>query len=249
MTRKMMMMTALLGAVLLACPGCAGESSATDSLSSTAETTTSSAETTTSSAATTTSQAADTTAAPATTSEKPADTTQAPATAPAETTTKATESGSSSAELTVAQAKEIMAALQKVDGWGASVIDMDMETTAAANDTMYCKVTDPAYKSTADVRRFMTEHMTDAFIEENYSNLLGGDKPYFIDADGALYVQNSPHGYKYIFTDTAPTLEKTMEDGYTIYCFISDMGQEQAVLLFVNDVGGTWKLSGVSFGM
>ena len=241
MNKKTMILTALLaaGMLLTACGGSSTASSEPEK----AETTTSSAETTTS-AAETTASAAETAAAPAAESTKAPESSDAPA-----DTTKAADSGSTEAVLTAAEAKEIMAALQKADSWGATLIEKDTEVKHEANGTEYFKVTDAAFKTTDDVRKYLNDHMTAEFISENYGFLLGGDQPFFIDVDGALYVRDYPRGYKYRFTDTEPTIEKTMEDGCTVYAFYDDMGQDQAVLLFVNKADGTWKLSGISFGM
>ena len=63
----------------------------------------------------------------------------------------------------------------------------------------------PVEVSTADVRSYMNEYMTQDFISSRYYDILDSDTPGCIDADGALYIRNTPKGGGFAFTGADTT--------------------------------------------
>lgn len=243
--KKMTMMLAVL-AGCLALTACGGESSTAGDSSSAAETTTSASDTTaetTTAAAETTASAADTTEAAADTTAAPSDTTAAPA---ADTTAAAqTETGGP----TAAEAKALLEALNKVEKLGAAAVETDASASwKSESGEEYLKAAGSEFADTAAVKKFMEDNLTADFIAERYSGILGTDKPMCVDVDGALYIRNNPHGGGFAYKDAEPVIEKTMEDGYSVFQKYDDFGAENTLEIRVVETDGKWKITGASFG-
>lgn len=147
---------------------------------------------------------------------------------------------------TIPEAKDIRDALAFADKLMSGVaIATDESAEYTADDgTVYHKSADALYTSTADVRSYLSIYMTEQFISSTYGSLFGTDSPKCIDVDGELYIQYSPVGGKYSFTDDDPTVTETAE-GYSINIKNYDYGAENTVAVYVVKDNGIWKINGV----
>lgn len=149
---------------------------------------------------------------------------------------------------TSAQAKEIIGALnmlERLDGCG---LQFDADTVYTVNGTVYHKVTVSDFTDTASIRSYEEMYLTQDMINERYSNIVDGDSPAFIDAEDGLYMKDSARGF-YIFSDTEPKIEKTSEEGYSILAEYDNFGETTTADIRIINVDGTWKISGISFGI
>ena len=149
---------------------------------------------------------------------------------------------------TEAQAKELINAvntLEKLGGCGATFDEEKSHTSD--NGTVYYRVTQSGFSGTADIAAFEGKYFTQSMINERYSNIISGDTPIFIDAEGELYMQNSARGF-YILNSNAPKIEKSSENGYSILVEFDDFGGMSTADIRVANENGSWKVNGISFG-
>ena len=145
------------------------------------------------------------------------------------------------------QAQELIRALDTLERLVGCGLSYDADNVYTVNGTAYHKVEDPAFATTAAIRSYAEQYLTEEMIAERYSALVGGDQPIYLDGDDGLYMKDDAKGF-YIFSDAAPGIEKTSEEGYSILASFDDFGQAETADIRVVNENGTWKISGISFG-
>lgn len=190
---------------------------------------------------------AETTAAEATTTAEEtsaaAEQTEAPTEAAPTEADNTAESGP-----TEAQAAEIINAIKTLERLGGCGLSYDEETVYTSESGInYYKVTESGFTGTADIKAIQDSYLTRNMINGRYSDLIGAESSLYIDADGALYMQNYARGF-YIFKDTTPKIEKSSEAGWSILADFDNFGSIETADIRVINEGGTWKADSISFG-
>ena len=236
-------------ALLLSCmTGCGGKSSSSSDTEEAATVTSAASETTETSSETETSEATSETeeisseTATATTVETETQTV-------GEITTEtvidiSTEDGAPTAY----EAKEIMEALNTVDKLGGCAVPFDEASVyTSENGTVYYKVAGSGFTSTADIRTFMEKYLSPELIADRYSSIIGGDSPLYIDAEGALYMQNNARGGGFSFKDTEPVIKSEADGKYSIIADYDDYGAVSTLEIAVSKHADGWKIDFLTF--
>lgn len=148
----------------------------------------------------------------------------------------------------VEQARELMEALNNIDRLGASAIPFDEKDVFEAQGTMYYRILSPMFQSTADVRSYMNEYMTDAWIKERYSSILEAEEPVCIDVDGALYISNRAKAGGFAFSENDPMIVKDDDGQYEILAEFDNYGMGATMHISLKYVEGVWKIDGMKTG-
>ena len=239
---KALLITALAAAMLMG--GCG------DKKDTTTATTEAATEATTAAAVTTEAGKDDTTAEKKDTTEDKEELTTASATETTVETTEATTEDDSEAAPDAAEAKELMAALNRIDYLGACAVQNDYSVVYEdEKGYRYHPVTDPDFKTVADLENYINRYLTKSFINERYSAITGTDVPEYIDVDGVLYVIEAGKGAGFDFLEADPDIEKTSENGYTIMANYDNFGVLDTLAIMIEKEDGRWKINGISYGM
>lgn len=164
-------------------------------------------------------------------------------------TARTTETDTAAAPaLDAAAAAELIRALDTVDRLGASAVNVDENIKYTDdNGEVYFKTDNPDFKSTGDIQALMDRCMTEKFISQRYSFMLGSDSPMFIDADGGLYIKYAPRGGGFAFTDKEPTVQKISDDKYLVLAKYDDCGAPNVLQIeVVRDASG-YKIDNIAF--
>ncbi|WP_297959026.1 hypothetical protein [uncultured Ruminococcus sp.] len=149
---------------------------------------------------------------------------------------------------TEAQAAGIVNAIKSLERLGGCGLSYDAETVYTSESGInYYKVTESGFTGTADIKAIQDSYISQNMINERYSYLIGGESPFYIDVEGALYMQNYARGF-YIFQETAPKIEKTSENGWSILADFDNFGGIDTADIRVVNENGTWKADSISFG-
>ena len=144
---------------------------------------------------------------------------------------------------------EIKAALSTAEKL-SSGLDIDLNTAyTGANGTTYNKVTSSDFSSPSEISSYIKTYFTQDAISRDWSELVEGENPYYIDVDGEMYSSIGPRGGRFALQDGEVTVEKTTVDGYTLAIPNNDYGADGYVWVDVVNEGGQWKINGISFGM
>ncbi len=162
---KALLITALAAALLMG--GCGDKKDTTTA--------------TTAAAATTTEAGKDDTTEEKKTTEEKSESTTA-----TEAETEASTEAPAEDALTVTEARELMNALNSIDFIGACALDNDSTILYEdENGHRYHPVTDPDFKTLADIENYVNQYLTEEFINERYKGITGTDTPEYMDVDGA----------------------------------------------------------------
>ncbi|MDY3793180.1 MAG: hypothetical protein SOZ56_12020 [Oscillospiraceae bacterium] len=152
-------------------------------------------------------------------------------------------------ELT-AEASRLMGALDYIDRIGGGNIPKDEKDTIEQDGRQYARVS-AQFENTADLEQYMTENLTDELIQSRYSHITGGEQPYYIDVDGALYgyVTAKGCGYPWITEDGKPviSISDVSESSFTAYTKFDNFGGECEMKLDIVFTDGFWKISSISY--
>lgn len=152
-------------------------------------------------------------------------------------------------ELT-AEASRLMGALDYIDCIGGGNIPKDENDTIEANDRQYARVV-AQFENTADLEEYITENLTDELIQSRYSGITGGDQPYYIDIDGALYgyVTAKGCGFTWITEDGEPVISVTdvSDNSFTAVTKFDNFGGECEMKLDIVFTDGLWKIASISY--
>lgn len=166
-----------------------------------------------------------------------------------ETAAETEETVDMTQELT-AEASRLMGALDYIDCIGGGNIPKDENDTIEQGDRQYAKVC-AQFENTADLEEYMTENLSDELIQNRYSNILGGEEPYYIDVDGALYgyVTARGCGYPWIMENGEPVISITdvNDDSFTAVTKFDNFGGECEMTLSIVLDGGLWKIASISY--
>ena len=151
----------------------------------------------------------------------------------------------------VSAARQLLGALNYIDQIGGGNIPRDDENAIDVDGRQFAKVS-AQFTDTADLDEYMRSYLTDSFIENRYSGILGGDEPYYIDIDGELYgyVTAKGCGFQWIMEDGEPVVElkDPADDNYTITTKFDDYGAETEMEIKIVRDNGYWKIDSISYG-
>ena len=151
-------------------------------------------------------------------------------------------------ELDEKTAKTLTSALNTIDRLGACAVPCDENSKfTAENGDVYYRVTDPEFKSTEDIRSLTEKYLTAEFVSRRYSNLLGTDRPVYIDENGELYVLYAPMGGGFAFSEREPVIEKTGEGEYTVTAEYDNYGGLDNLRIYIVKDGESFKINNIEF--
>lgn len=149
-----------------------------------------------------------------------------------------------------AEVSRLMGALDYIDCIGGGNIPKDENDTIEQGDRQYAKVA-AQFENTADLEEYLNENLTDSLIQSRYSNILGGEQPYYIDVDGALYgyVTAKGCGYAWIMENDEPVISITdvTDNSFTAVTKFDNFGGESEMTLNIVSEDGFWKIASISY--
>lgn len=152
-------------------------------------------------------------------------------------------------ELT-AEASRLMGALDYIDCIGGGNIPKDENDIVEVDGIQYAKVY-AQFENTSDLEEFLTENLSDSIIQSRYSNILGGEQPYYIDIDGALYgyVTAKGCGYPWIKENGEPVISVTnvSDSSFTAVTKFDNYGGECEMKIDIVFEDGFWKIASISY--
>lgn len=164
--------------------------------------------------------------------------------------TEADGGGISEEEDRIYTAYELLGALDYIDQIGGGKIPKDESVTADVDGREFEKVMSE-FADTSELDGFMHMNLTDSLINSRYSHVVGGDEPYYVDIDGALYgyVTAKGCGYSWVTENGEPVIElkDSAEDNYTIITKFDDYGAESEMEVRIVMDNGFWKIDSISY--
>lgn len=152
-------------------------------------------------------------------------------------------------ELT-SEASRLMGALDYIDCIGGGNIPKDENDIIEVDGRQYAKVY-AQFENTSDLEEYLTQNLSDSLIQSRYSHILGGEQPYYIDIDGALYgyVTAKGCGYQWITENGEPVISVTnvSDSSFTAVTKFDNFGGEcemQIDIVFADDF---WKIASISY--
>ena len=152
-------------------------------------------------------------------------------------------------ELT-SEAIRLMGALDYIDCIGGGNIPKDENDIIEVDGRQYAKVY-AQFENTSDLEEYLTQNLSDSLIQSRYSHILGGEQPYYIDIDGALYgyVTAKGCGYQWITENGEPVISVTnvSDSSFTAVTKFDNFGGEcemQIDIVFAEDF---WKIASISY--
>ncbi|MGN1303598.1 MAG: hypothetical protein ACI4YB_01050 [Oscillospiraceae bacterium] len=152
-------------------------------------------------------------------------------------------------ELT-SEASRLMGALDYIDCIGGGNIPKDENDIIEVAGRQYAKVY-AQFENTSDLEEYLTQNLYDSLIQSRYSHILGGEQPYYIDIDGALYgyVTAKGCGYQWITENGEPVISVTnvSDSSFTAVTRFDNFGGEcemQIDIVFADDF---WKIASISY--
>ena len=148
------------------------------------------------------------------------------------------------------EASRLMGALDYIDCIGGGNIPKDENDVTEIDGRQYARVA-AQFENTADLEEFLTSNLSDSLIQSRYSHILGGDEPYYIDVDGALYgyVTAKGCGYPWIMENDQPviTISDVEESSFTAITKFDNFGGESEMKLDIIFIDGFWKINSISY--
>ena len=96
----------------------------------------------------------------------------------------------------IAETSRLMGALDYIDCIGGGNIPKDENDVKEVGGRKYAKVKSQ-FSNTSDLKEYLQENLSDSLIKNRYSGIVGGQQPYYIDIDGALYGYMTAKGCGY----------------------------------------------------
>lgn len=150
----------------------------------------------------------------------------------------------------VSEASRLMGALDYIDCIGGGNIPKDENDIIDVDGSQYARVS-AQFENTADLEQYLTENLTDELIQSRYSHILGGEQPYYIDVDGALYgyVTAKGCGYPWITEDGKPviSISDASDSSFTAVTKFDNFGGECEMKLDIVFTDGLWKIASISY--
>lgn len=150
----------------------------------------------------------------------------------------------------VSETSRLMGALDYIDCIGGGNIPKDENDIIDVDGRQYARVC-AQFENTADLEQYMTENLCDSLIQSRYSHITGGEEPYYIDIDGALYgyVTAKGCGYPWITEDGKPVISITdvSDEGFTAVTKFDNYGGECEMKLDIVFTDGFRKIASISY--
>ncbi|MGN1102377.1 MAG: hypothetical protein ACI4RG_09305 [Huintestinicola sp.] len=148
------------------------------------------------------------------------------------------------------EASRLMGALDYIDCIGGGNIPKDENDVTEIDGRQYAKVI-AQFENTADLEEFITSNLSDSLIQSRYSHILGGEEPYYIDVDGALYgyVTAKGCGYPWILENDKPviSISDVSDSSFTAVTKFDNFGGESEMKLDIVFIDGFWKINSISY--
>ena len=161
-----------------------------------------------------------------------------------------TEISADMTEELVSEASRLMGALDYIDCIGGGNIPKYENDIIDVDGRQYARVC-AQFENTADLEQYMTENLCNSLIQSRYSHITGGEEPYYIDIDGALYgyVTAKGCGYPWITEDGKPVISITdvSDEGFTAVTKFDNYGGECEMRLDIVFTDGLWKIASISY--
>ncbi|MGN0666527.1 MAG: hypothetical protein ACI4KF_08380 [Huintestinicola sp.] len=179
-------------------------------------------------------------------------------TAEGEAEAEAVQTGSSSdeevnidiTEELVSETSRLMGVLDYIDCIGGGNIPKDENDTIEVGGRQYARV-QSQFENTADLKQYMEDNLSEELIRNRYSHILGGEQPYYIDADGGLYgyVTAMGCGYTWIMENGEPSISITVHDdqSFTAVTKFDNYGGECEMKLDIVLSDGLRKIASISY--
>lgn len=147
-------------------------------------------------------------------------------------------------------ANELIFALNEIDLMGGSNIGFDeSKTFTDENGYTYAQTEYFHFTSTAQLRQYLEENLTESFLNDRYSGILGTDTPRYIDHDGMVYVRTDIRSGGFSRTDTPIKIENITDSSFTILAEYDNFGAAETMGIDVVKDHGSWKINNVAFGL
>lgn len=147
-------------------------------------------------------------------------------------------------------AYELTGALDYIDKIGASNMPFDDSAVYTdKNGNTFAKVAGTQFANTADLREYMESYLTDLFLNDRYSGILGTDSPIYIDVNGMLYGKTDARGGGFSWTDTPLKIENVTDSSFHILAEYDNYGASETMSIEVVMDDGSWKINWVTFGL
>lgn len=162
----------------------------------------------------------------------------------------ASETETDMTEELTAEASRLMGALDYIDCIGGGNIPKDENDIVEVDGIQYAKVY-AQFENTSDLEEFLTANLSDSIIQSRYSYILGGEQPYYIDIDGALYgyVTAKGCGYPWIIENGEPVISVTnvSDSSFTAVTKFDNYGGECEMQIDIVFEDGFWKIASISY--
>lgn len=148
------------------------------------------------------------------------------------------------------EVSRLLGALNYIDQIGGGNIPKDENDTVGIEGRQYARVC-AQFDSTADLEEFMASTLSEQLIGNRYSHITGGEQPYYIDVDGALYgyVTAKGCGFVWITENDMPTvtISEVSDQSFTAYAKFDNFGGEDEMKLDIVFTDGLWKIDSISY--
>lgn len=174
---------------------------------------------------------------------------------PTTTVENPTEMPTENIEITQSMANDFLYAFNLIDRFGGCGIQYDEnQYINISNDEVIYRVTEQGFNTTQDVADYMKKYMTQSYIAERYSGLLGNYDPVLTDIDMggwyALYTRYCPKACGFQWTGKESVIEKHTDDMYTILAEYYNFGVVDTMTIeIIRDTDGNLKINMVTFGL
>lgn len=150
----------------------------------------------------------------------------------------------------IAETSRLMGALDYIDRIGGGNIPKDENDIKEVGGRKYAKVK-AQFSNTSDLKEYLQENLSDSLIKNRYSGIVGGQQPYYIDIDGALYGYMTAKGCGYTWIKNNDKLDISIteksDNSFTAITKFDNYGGEDEMKLNIVFTDGLWKIKSISY--
>lgn len=150
----------------------------------------------------------------------------------------------------IAETSRLMGALDYIDCIGGGNIPKDENDIKEVGGRKYAKVK-AQFSNTSDLKEYLQENLSDSLIKNRYSGIVGGQQPYYIDIDGALYGYMTAKGCGYTWIKNNDKLDISIteksDNSFTAITKFDNYGGEDEMKLNIVFTDGLWKIKSISY--
>lgn len=150
----------------------------------------------------------------------------------------------------IAETSRLMGALDYIDCIGGGNIPKDENDIKEVDGRKYAKVK-AQFSNTSDLKEYLQENLSDSLIKNRYSGIVGGQQPYYIDIDGALYGYVTAKGCGYTWIKNNDKLDISIteksDNSFTAITKFDNYGGEDEMKLNIVFTDGLWKIKSISY--